>query len=327
MEPLVSVCIAAYRHEKYIRGTLDGILNQKVDFPFEILIHDDASPDATPDIIREYAARWPDIIKPLFEEENQYCRNISMDGTFNFPRAKGRYIALCEGDDYWCDDTKLARQIAYMQAHPDCTFCFTNGTIHDESGTRPDRPFLPYYPEDTNILPSGDGDLQLADLVRLNFIPTASFVFPRETLRALPDSFQTHQTQYGDMRLKLFLTAAGRAHYMARNTVVYRENVPTSAFQIWKREDRAKVYHRAATVVQLAKDVDEYSRGVAAAELARLRREWLRIMAHNAPNLSALHDGEVGEVYRSLPLKEKLRCSLRLRLPEGLAHKLSKIGR
>ena len=140
MEPLVSICCTAYNQEKYIAQTLDCFLAQQCDFSYEILIHDDASADRTPDIIRDYAARYPDAIFPVYQQENQYSKGLSIDGTFNFPRARGRYIALCEGDDFWCDPCKLQRQITYMEAHPECTFSFTNGYVHDESGEKPDRP-------------------------------------------------------------------------------------------------------------------------------------------------------------------------------------------
>ena len=128
MEPLVSICTTTYQHRRYIRQTLDSFLNQKTDFPFEILVHDDCSSDGTVEILEEYARRYPDVVCPVFEKENQYSRGVPINETFNFPRARGKYIALCEGDDFWCDDGKLQAQADYMESHPDCTFCFTNGS-------------------------------------------------------------------------------------------------------------------------------------------------------------------------------------------------------
>ena len=136
MQPLVSICCTAYNHEKYIAQALDSFLAQKCDFPFEILVHDDVSTDRTADIIREYAAKYPEIIKPMFQTENQYSKGVPINETFNFPRAQGKYIALCECDDFWCDDTKLARQIAHMEADPECTFSFTNGYVYDANGIK-----------------------------------------------------------------------------------------------------------------------------------------------------------------------------------------------
>ena len=99
--PLVSICCITYNHAPYIRQCLDGFMMQQTNFTFEVLIHDDASTDGTADIIREYESKYPDIIKPIYQTENQYSKGVKVSATFNFPRAKGKYIAMCEGDDYW----------------------------------------------------------------------------------------------------------------------------------------------------------------------------------------------------------------------------------
>ena len=93
--PVVSICCIAYNQEQYIRETLDSFLNQKTSFPYEILVHDDASTDHTADIIREYAAKNPGIVKPICQTENQHSKGIPVGVTFNYPRAQGKYIALC----------------------------------------------------------------------------------------------------------------------------------------------------------------------------------------------------------------------------------------
>ena len=327
MEPLVSICTTTYCHEKYLNQTLQGFLNQETDFPFEILIHDDASPDGTEGIIREWASRYPEIILPLYETVNQYSQNIPINETFNFPRARGKYIALCEGDDYWTDPKKLQSQVDYLEGHPECTFCFTNGLIRDENGERPDRVFVPYYPEEAAYLPKEGGVCDLEAMARLTFLPTASFLFRRETLENLPNSFRDHMCQYGDLRMKLFLTAAGSAYYLNRCTCVYRENVPTSAFQVWKKEKRDQVFTRSQTAVRLCDDVEEFSAGAGHEGLESLRKYHFTVMAHNAPDLKTLFTGRLGKAFRRLPLKEQTRCALRLMLPPSLAEGLAGLGR
>src|SRR5690606_28411367 len=100
IQPIVSICCIAYNQEKYIEKALKGFLAQKTNFPFEILINDDASTDATANIIRDYESRYPNIVKPLYQIENQKSKVKSgMNPRFNYPRAKGKYIALCDGDD------------------------------------------------------------------------------------------------------------------------------------------------------------------------------------------------------------------------------------
>lgn len=131
--PLVSICCITYNHASFIRQCLDGFLMQKTSFPFEILIHDDASTDRTADIIREYQAKYPEIIKPILQKENQFSKGINVGVKYNFPRACGKYIALCEGDDYWTDPEKLQIQFDYMEKHPECSLCFHNVDILDQN--------------------------------------------------------------------------------------------------------------------------------------------------------------------------------------------------
>lgn len=122
--PLVSICSITYNHAPYIRQCLDGFLMQKTKFRYEIIIHDDASTDGTTEIIKEYAEKHPDLITPIFQKENQYSKGIrGMFPRFCFPHAKGKYIALCEGDDYWTDPLKLQKQVDFLESHPDYVMC------------------------------------------------------------------------------------------------------------------------------------------------------------------------------------------------------------
>lgn len=139
----VSICCLVYNHKDYIRKALDSFLMQKTDFKFEILINDDCSTDGTTDIIKEYEAKYPDIIKPLYHSENQYSKSYRqgnmMSITFNFPRVKGKYVAMCEGDDFWTDENKLQKQFDIMEADPDCAFCANTVRCTDEAGTPTDE--------------------------------------------------------------------------------------------------------------------------------------------------------------------------------------------
>lgn len=117
---LVSVSCITFNHGKFIKECLDGILNQKVDFNFEVLINDDASTDETQDILKSYEKEYPDIIKPIFQKENQYQKGRrGFNEKYNFPRAKGKYIAFCEGDDYWVDPLKLQKQVDFLEKNKD----------------------------------------------------------------------------------------------------------------------------------------------------------------------------------------------------------------
>lgn len=123
-EPLVSICCITYNHAPYIRECLDGFMMQQTNFPIEIIINDDASTDGTTEIIKEYEAQYPDIIRPIYQIENQYSKGVrGMYANFCFPRAQGKYIALCEGDDYWTDPLKLQKQVDFLESHPDYVMC------------------------------------------------------------------------------------------------------------------------------------------------------------------------------------------------------------
>ena len=123
--PLISIRCKVFNHERYLRQCLDGFVMQKTTFPFEAIVHDDASTDGSAAIIREYAEKYPDIIKPIYETENQYCKH---DGSLGkvldanmHPHSK--YIAYCEGDDYWTDPNKLQIQVDFLESHPDFVMC------------------------------------------------------------------------------------------------------------------------------------------------------------------------------------------------------------
>lgn len=122
--PLVSVLSITYNQAPFIRQCLDGILCQRTSFRFELIIHDDCSTDGTDEIIRTYARRYPEIIRPFFESENQYSKGVNgLFATFCMPHVRGRYVAICEGDDWWTDPEKLQKQIDFLASHPEYDFC------------------------------------------------------------------------------------------------------------------------------------------------------------------------------------------------------------
>lgn len=119
----VSIICNTYNQEKYIADAIDSFLMQKTDFDFEILIHDDASTDNTAQIIKKYHEKYPNIVKPIYEEENQYSKKNGVIARLQYGRAKGKYIAFCEGDDYWIDEKKLQKQFDLMERHPEINMC------------------------------------------------------------------------------------------------------------------------------------------------------------------------------------------------------------
>ena len=129
---MVSICCVTYNHGKYIKECIDSFLMQKTNFSFEIIIHDDASTDGTSDIVKEYAKKYPKIIRMILQKENQYEKGMRGGLLFGYdpfvknvlPTARGKYIALCEGDDYWTDPNKLQKQVDYLEKNPDKILCY-----------------------------------------------------------------------------------------------------------------------------------------------------------------------------------------------------------
>jgi len=132
-KPLLTIVCTTYNHEKFITQTIEGFLLQKTNFPIEIIIHDDCSTDGTQNIIRSYADKFPELIKPIYQSKNQYSQGIKAS-TFIQPYCRGKYIAICEGDDYWVDPKKLQIQVDFLEANPDFVISSHDAFIVDESG-------------------------------------------------------------------------------------------------------------------------------------------------------------------------------------------------
>lgn len=222
--PLVSICCLAYNHEPYIRECLEGFIMQKADFDFEVLIHDDASTDNTAYIIREYEEKYPDIIKPIYQKENQYSKKIGISKTFQYPRAKGKYIALCEGDDYWIDLYKLQKQVDFLENNPDYVLSNTDSDVlYDESGW-----VLHSYNKNKRI-GNYTGKVGMEEILSGHyFIKTGSVVLKKELLEEYYSSeFYQKMKSFllmGDTPLWAYLTIKGGFHYLEESTLVYRRH-------------------------------------------------------------------------------------------------------
>ncbi|MBQ9686047.1 MAG: glycosyltransferase [Oscillospiraceae bacterium] len=213
---LVSILCTAYNHEAYLRDALDGFLMQKTDFPFEILVSDDASTDSTAAIIREYAAKYPDIVRPFLLTENLFSRGGNLYTDVLYPNMRGKYAAFCEGDDYWTDPEKLQRQVDFLEAHPDYSACVHNTMLHYCDADRADRPLLPAR---------GDRDVALKTLLSGSSYSfhTSSLLARVALIREPPDYYRVAQANgFLDYALNLLLGVSGRIRFLDRVMSVYR---------------------------------------------------------------------------------------------------------
>lgn len=215
---LVSINCITYNHEKYISKAIESFINQKTNFEYEILIHDDASTDRTAEIIRKYEKKYPQIIKPIYQVENQYSKG-KRASLINESRAIGKYIAICEGDDYWKDPYKLQKQVDYMEANPNCTLCFHNAEIIDDKGTYLNMRLI------SDDLSSGT--YTAGQLAILGFIPSASKLYKKSVFANPPEWYK--RTIVADYPNQLIVASHGYAYYMKEVMSAYRSGAVGSS--------------------------------------------------------------------------------------------------
>jgi len=232
---VVSICCITYNHEPYIKDALDSFLSQSTEFSFEILIHDDASTDSTADIINEYQKLYPDIIKPIFQRENQYSKGIKVNPAFNFSRANGKYIALCEGDDYWVDNEKLQKQVAVLESNEQISLIFHSAQELD-CVTRNEKIVSRVKQKDGKVsnfkIISGRGIL----------VPTASMCFRAECLKDKLSIFDKNMP-VGDFFMQSLLAFCGAVYYQDSPMSVYRRNAPGAWTSTLKGKDNRNEYY------------------------------------------------------------------------------------
>ncbi|WP_276482099.1 glycosyltransferase family 2 protein [Paraflavitalea pollutisoli] len=250
-DPILSVCTITYNHERFIAQCLDGLLNQQTNFPFEIVLGEDCGGDRTREIIRSYAERYPHIIKPIYHERNvgaspnlfQYC----------LPAARGKYIAICDGDDYWTDPLKLQRQVDFLNDHPECVMSFhrVKQVDQDDRITQQQEPAAQVKMYDWQ------------DILHIS-IPTLSVVFrnciecyPEESYRAKSgDTFLFGMlSQFGGAADQGFVGAHYRVHaggtYSGKSQVEqYRQTIHTRKLM------KQSAFFNRAQLEELTREID-----------------------------------------------------------------------
>lgn len=232
-KPLVSVVCITYNHEHYIKDAIEGFLIQETRFPFEIIIHDDASTDATAKIVRQYAEKYPNIIRQILQQENQYSQGKKI-----FPialaEAKGEYVALCEGDDYWTNENKLQKQVDFMVANPECSWCF-----HSAKCIHMDRAGIQTVMKPRQFFKSNKFTMKHVILRGGGFYPTASAMFRSHAIKDLPDFY--FSAPIGDWLLALIATSKGTVGYIDEFMSTYRMYVLGS--WSWRKKEKACIWN------------------------------------------------------------------------------------
>lgn len=310
---LVSICCITYNHEKYIKDALDSFLMQKTNFNFEILIHDDASTDDTAVIIKEYEKKYPEIIKPIYQKENQYSQGKNVL-TIIFKEAKGKYIAICEGDDYWIDPYKLQKQFDYMKKNEECGLCFHGvKVINAKSGKKL-------------------GEIKAASESRIistseiilgggGFIGTNSIFSKREILQNLPEFFK--KSPVGDYPIQIITSSKNYAYFINEVMSVYRTNVNNSwTSQEFKLEKEIEIKQGLITMLKM---FDEYSFYKYTESIKRKIKEYqveILIYKNDVKKLKKDHK----EIYDLFSRKRKIRLYIQYYVP-SLQNRILKIIR
>ncbi len=252
---MVSVQAIAYNHAKYIRQALDGFVMQKTNFRFEVIVHDDASTDGTADIIREYEAKYPGLIRGIYQKENQHSKKVQRNKLFVLPLIRGKYIALCECDDHWTDPLKLQKQFDALEAHPDCLFCVARVAIVDGADKPLDRRYPNFDLPTGVILPK---DLKNMS-IEYSFQTSSHFILAEEYRKYINDRPEYAKYITGDIACMNYFCTKGNFYYIDDTVSVYRfcsDGSWNERFLNFPLEKRIEIMQRRMEGVRM---FDEYS--------------------------------------------------------------------
>lgn len=304
---LASINCVTYNHAPYIRQALDSFLMQKTDFDYEILVHDDASTDGTSEIIREYAAKYPGKIKPLIQSENQYSQGIdNISGAFNFPRASGKYIFMCDGDDYFVSPYKLQKQVDYMEANKECTLCIHSAAIHLVGKAFTKKQMRPYT-NSRKISPQ-----EMID--KTSGYAMSSMAFPLSLVKELPDYYV--DCPVGDTPIQLMAAEKGYGYYFDEPMSAYRVGVAGSWTVSGKSGDYArkqKVYYERMKRVYKEFDSATKGRFHSSVKSASLRTYYQTMV--NTRQFKEIYKREFRTYYKELDRTTRALISLEYRMP------------
>lgn len=311
----VSICYITYNQEIYIKEAMDSFLMQKVDFPIEILVHDDASTDNTVKILKEYEQMYPDIINPIYQTENQHSQGIQIY-KINNERAKGKYIAICDGDDYWTDPYKLQKQVDYLEEHEECSLVVHDANVINDINNRIIK----------NLRPSTTSRTFSVEEIILGeaaIFPTNSMVFRNEHYKTLPDFFNIGPVE--DYPLELHLSLLGEIYYMDEIMSDYRF-MARGSWNVEMDNDMEKKVNHLHKVANMLDEMDAYSGYKYSDIIQRTKnmREFV-LLVDQGKIVEAKKNDKFG-YYLSLDMKRKLIINMKQYLPR-LTTNLRKIKR
>lgn len=225
----VSVVCLTYNHERYLEKCLEGFVSQKTDFAYEVFVHDDASTDNTVSVIERYAKKYPEIIKPLYERENQYSKGKNITSNIVLTLVESEYVAICEGDDYWIDENKLQNQVDALDNYSQCHMCVCRTRVVNESGEETKK-MMPRI-----TIPSGLIDSKkFLEYCNYNTFHTSGLVMRTSDMKEYfeNDRFFAKNCPVGDIPYRLYFASLGPVFYVSNIMTCYREGSISSVQKI-----------------------------------------------------------------------------------------------
>ena len=245
-EVMVSVICTCFNHEKYIKDALESFVNQKTSFKYEVIVHDDASTDNSAEIIREYEEKYPDIIKPIYQTENQYSQGVKIVRTYMLPEVSGKYIAFCEGDDYWTDENKLQKQVDFLESYPEFSVCVHNTEFEYMNTGETMVRFL-----------SEDREIQFEDIFEGDKRYHTSSILVRKDFYVNRPLWVNMVQGIGDLPSSVYYTMSGRVMYFGDVMSHYRYGVVGSWTDI-NQENPKKQIINFTNIIKMLKEADKY---------------------------------------------------------------------
>ncbi|MFF2755773.1 glycosyltransferase [Psychrobacillus sp. NPDC058041] len=287
---------------------------QKTNFDYEILIGEDCSTDNTRLIVEEYVQKYPEKIR-IITSENNVGAKVNSKRVFN--ASKGKYIADCEGDDYWIDPYKLQKQVDYLEGNSECTLCFHNAYIQN---VRKDNSV---YLKNTLINKANpnyrgaNSNYNTGELALLGFIPTASYIYPKHIMESPPKWYE--YAIVGDNAMKLIASSKGYAHYLDEVMSVYRVGVKGSVTDNWRKEslDVNKQINKNKGFIELFENINKFSDYKYYNELD-LSKIPFEVQIHLLErNKKELKKARYSNYVANLSIKDKLKYYIRLYFPNN----------
>ncbi len=305
---LVTVICTAFNHENYIKDALNGFVMQKTNFAFEVLVHDDASTDNTSEIILEYAKKYPNIFVPVIQTENQFSKGVLILNDILYPMARGKYIAFCEGDDFWTNENKLQMQVDFLEENNDYCACVHNSTFRFCGENKKDE---------LMVANNTEHDVEFCDVVlgMRNAYQSSSLVVRKEFLLDVPDfCYVAYKAGFGDLPNSMWFTTCGKVKFLPLNMSTYRfMSSPTSWSKLTANNE--KMAKHTMALIEMYKSARNIVPEICKEQIDKaIKQEEFNLLQFTG-EYAKLKKPPFLEIYKKQPISFKIKNNIKLYFP------------